>query len=55
METLIEIRNHNVGKFSWKQGLNDYSDMSFEEFKADKLMTPQNCSATNSFKVADST
>ena len=30
METLIEIRNHNMGRHGWTQGINDYSDMSFE-------------------------
>jgi cathepsin H len=25
--------------------------MTFAEFKADKLMAPQECSATNSFKI----
>lgn len=29
MDTLIEVRNHNVGKHTWKQGINDFSDMSF--------------------------
>jgi len=52
VDTLKEIRAHNQGKHTWTQGINDYSDMTFEEFKADKLMAPQNCSATNSFKIA---
>ena len=51
-ETLIEIRNHNMGKHSWTQGINEFADQTFEEFKADKLMLPQNCSATNSLKIA---
>lgn len=42
-----------MGKHGWTQGINDYSDMSFEEFKAEKLMLPQDCSATNSFKVKE--
>ncbi len=50
-ETLKEIRTHNQGKHSWIQGINDFSDMTFEEFKQDRLMAPQNCSATNSFKL----
>ena len=29
-ETLIEIRNHNMGHHSWRQGINDFSDMTFE-------------------------
>jgi len=40
-ETLKEIRNHNVGKYTWRQGINDFSDMTWEEFKAEKLMAPQ--------------
>jgi cathepsin H len=51
VENLLEIRNHNVGKFSWQQGINDFADMTFEEFKAERLMAPQECSATNSFQV----
>ena len=54
-ETLKEIRAHNQGKHTWVQGLNDFSDMTFEEFKQDKLMTPQNCSATNSFTLPQKT
>lgn len=51
-ETLKEIRNHNMGRHSWKQGINDFSDMTWEEFKAEKLMAPQaECSATNRFEV----
>jgi cathepsin H len=51
VDTLKEIREHNKGKYSWTQGINDFSDMTFEEFKANKLMAPQQCSATNSLKV----
>lgn len=40
-----------MGKFTWKQGINDFTDMTFEEFKEERLMEPQECSATNSFKV----
>lgn len=54
-ETLIEIRNHNVGKFSWTQGINDFSDMTFEEFSEQRLMKPQECSATNKFTVNEET
>ena len=50
-ETLLEIRNHNMGRHSWWQGINDYSDMTFEEFKESRLMAPQKCSATNRFTV----
>ena len=33
VDTLKEIREHNAGSHSWKQGVNDYSDITFEEFK----------------------
>ena len=29
-ETLKEIREHNSGRHSWTQGINDFSDMTFE-------------------------
>jgi len=29
-QTLIEIRNHNMGKFSWRQGINDFTAMTWE-------------------------
>ncbi len=50
-ETLKEIKEHNAGQHSWRQGINDYSDMTFDEFKQDRLMVPQNCSATSSMKL----
>ena len=47
---LLEIRKHNQGRFSWRQGVNDFTDMTFEEFQEERLMDPQNdCSATNQF------
>ncbi len=53
-ETLISIRNHNMGKHSWTQGINDFTDMTFEEFSEERLMAPQECSATkNSYKVKE--
>jgi cathepsin H len=42
-----------MGKHSWTQGINEFADQTFEEFKADKLMLPQNCSATNKLKIAN--
>ena len=52
LQTLREIIQHNKGVHTWSQGINQYSDMTFEEFKAIKLMAPQNCSATeNRFKM----
>jgi cathepsin H len=47
-ETLMTIRNHNMGKHSWTQGINDFTDMTFEEFEEERLMKPQECSATES-------
>ncbi len=29
-ETLKEIKEHNSGSHTWKQGINDFSDMTFE-------------------------
>lgn len=29
-QTLKEIRAHNQGKHTWTQGINDFSDMTFE-------------------------
>ena len=40
-----------MGKHSWRMGINDFADMTFEEFKEARLMAPQECSATNAFKV----
>jgi len=52
-DTLHEIRNHNMKKTSWTQGINDYSDLTFEQFAAIRLMAPQNCSATHHLKVSE--
>mmetsp|Transcript_110724 Transcript_110724/g.319864 ORF Transcript_110724/g.319864 Transcript_110724/m.319864 type:complete len:371 (+) Transcript_110724:55-1167(+) len=47
-DSLERIRVHNMqpGVTYWK-GLNQFSDMSDEEFRAKILMAPQNCSATH--------
>jgi cathepsin H len=50
-ETLKEIKEHNSGSHSWRQGINDFSDMTFEEFKENRLMAPQNCSATSTLQI----
>lgn len=44
-----------MGRFSWTQGVNDFTDMTFEEFTEERLMKPQDCSATNSYKVKEET
>jgi hypothetical protein len=46
-EALKEIQQHNLGEHSWIQGINDFSDMTFEEFTNDKLSAPQTCSAAS--------
>lgn len=53
-KTLEEVIAHNMKKSSWVQGLNDYSDLTFEEFKKMRLMAPQNCSATKNLRVTES-
>jgi hypothetical protein len=50
-QTLRSIKEHNAGKHSWKQGITEFTDMTWEEFKAEKLMEPQHCSATSNLKL----
>lgn len=38
---------------SWTQGINDYSDLTFEQFAKLRLMSPQNCSATHNLRVRE--
>ncbi|XP_033480672.1 pro-cathepsin H-like isoform X1 [Epinephelus lanceolatus] len=46
-ENKREIDHHNAGNHSFTMGLNQFSDMTFEEFRKLFLLTePQNCSAT---------
>ena len=42
-----EIAAHNARVSSWTAGLNEFSDMSWEEFQQRQLMAPQDCSATH--------
>lgn len=51
-QKLENIIKHNLAGHSWLKGINDFSDMRFEEFKEKKLMAPQNCSATYKLKPA---
>lgn len=47
---------HNRKNLSWTQGINDFADLTFEEFKALRLMAPQDCSATeHNLRVVSST
>ncbi|XP_034429336.1 pro-cathepsin H isoform X2 [Hippoglossus hippoglossus] len=46
------IDRHNAGNHSFTMGLNQFSDMTFEEFRKFFLLTqPQNCSATKGSHV----
>lgn len=40
-DRLQKIKKHNAEEHTWWQGINDFSDMTFEEFAARKLMAPQ--------------
>jgi hypothetical protein len=33
-----------MGEHSWRMGINDFADMTFEEFKEARLMASQECS-----------
>jgi cathepsin H len=49
---LENIIKHNSNKSNtWQKGVNQFTDMTFEEFKQKKLMEPQECSATYDLKV----
>ena len=41
------VAAHNARDSSWTAGLNAFSDLTWDEFSASRLMTPQNCSATH--------
>jgi len=51
-DNLNEIETHNAKQgVTYELGLNEYADMSWEEFKDNfKLNAPQHCSATNTIK-----
>ncbi len=42
-----EIAAHNARGASWAAGLNEYADLSWDEFQQRLLMAPQDCSATH--------
>jgi len=44
--TLDEVVEHNQGDSTWVAGLNEYSHLTWEEFKSYFNLAPQNCSAT---------
>lgn len=39
--TLKKIKKHNLKKSSYKQGINQFSDLTWEEFKAGYLNQPK--------------
>lgn len=45
-QTLEEVVSHNMQETSWTAGLNGYSHLTWEQFKAHFNLAPQNCSAT---------
>ena len=45
------VAAHNAGEHSRRAGINQFSDLSDEEFKSKVLMRPQKCSATNTVGV----
>ncbi|KAG9273285.1 pro-cathepsin H [Astyanax mexicanus] len=52
-ENKRRIDHHNAGNHKFRMGLNQFSDMTFTEFKKQYLLTePQNCSATKGSHVS---
>jgi cathepsin H len=45
-DTLAEINQINSENRGWEAGVNEWSDLTWEEFKGKFLMAPQKCSAT---------
>ncbi|XP_051113846.1 cysteine proteinase 3-like [Andrographis paniculata] len=45
-DTLKMVRSHNRKGLSYKMGINEFADMTWEEFRKHKLGAAQNCSAT---------
>lgn len=53
MNSLKSIELHNADPArTWTMGLNQFSDMSDEEFSTKVLMAPQQCSATNTVSAS---
>uniref|UniRef100_A0A3P9ADI7 Cathepsin H n=1 Tax=Esox lucius TaxID=8010 RepID=A0A3P9ADI7_ESOLU len=52
-ENKMRIEYHNKGNHKFTMGLNQFSDLTFDEFKRSFLLTePQNCSATKGSHVS---
>ena len=54
-QSLQRVAVHNAGGHSWRAGINQFSDLSDEEFRSKVLMRPQKCSATNTVGVPGET
>jgi len=53
MESLKTIERHNADPArTWTMGLNQFSDLSDEDFSTKVLMAPQHCSATNTVSAS---
>jgi cathepsin H len=44
--TVSRIIAHNKKGLGWTMGINDFADVTWQQFKGLRLMAPQNCSAT---------
>ncbi|XP_059318432.1 cysteine proteinase 3-like [Lycium ferocissimum] len=45
-DNLKTIRSHNKKRLSYKLGVNEFTDLTWDEFRRQRLGAPQNCSAT---------
>ncbi|XP_009800592.1 cysteine proteinase 3-like [Nicotiana sylvestris] len=46
LDNLKMIRSHNKQRLSYKLGVNEFTDLTWDEFRRERLGAPQNCSAT---------
>ncbi|CAN4118152.1 unnamed protein product [Withania somnifera] len=46
LDNLKMIRSHNKKRLSYKLGVNEFTDLTWDEFRRERLGAPQNCSAT---------
>jgi len=51
-QTLREIESVNRQNLSWTAGLNEWADLSWDEFQGRFLMAPQDCSATGRHEMS---
>ncbi|XP_031109821.1 cysteine proteinase 3-like isoform X2 [Ipomoea triloba] len=53
-ESLKTIRSHNKRGLSYKLGVNEFADMTWDEFRTQRLGAAQNCSATSKGNITRS-